>query len=178
MLTEEELLEHGIDSTRKANLLKLAAYLRKLDREKFHMDRFYEYYENDTNQQSISLTPDLLEFHDTEPNHCGSVACAVGCGPAAGIPVDESDADCWETYSGRVFIRTNLDINLTNQILANRTWAFLFSGSWSRFDNSPTGAAERIEFVLENGLKDIWDDSLTIYDFFASLYKNALPYKK
>ena len=178
MLTEQELLDHGIDSTRKANLLKLAAYLRELDHEKFNMDKFYEYYENHNNQQSISLTPDLLETHDTEPNHCGSVACAVGCGPAAGIPVAESDEDCWEIYSGRVFVQSDVEGNPPNQFLANRTWAFLFSGSWSRFDNTPTGAAERIQFVLENGLKGIWDDSLSVYDFFDSLTKDTLPYKK
>jgi len=176
MLTEQELLDHGIDSTRKANLLKLATYLRKLDHEKFDMDKFYQYYD-DQQEELVPLNPEQLEYHDG-PHHCGSVACAVGCGPAAGIPVVESDKDSWETYSGRVFIQSDVESNPPNQFLATRTWAFLFAGSWARLDNTPTGAAERIEFVLENGLKDVWDESLGLYDFFALISKDTLPYKK
>ena len=176
MLSEKELLEHGIDSTRKANLLKLATHLKKLDRAKFDMSGFYEYYD-DKEQEIISLTPDELEVYDTEPTHCGSVACAVGCGPAAGIQVTETDED-WDTYSRRVFIQRNEEGEFLDRFLAFRTWTFLFSGCWSQIDNSPLGAAERIEFLLENGLKGIWPDDMNEGDFFDSLDKNALPYKK
>jgi len=176
MLTEQELLDHGIDSTRKANLLKLAEHLRGLDREKFNMNYFYEYYD-DLQDRRVTLKPDQLEYQD-DPHPCGTVACAVGCGPAAGIPVVESDGDCWEMYSSRVFVQRVVGVNPPHRFLAECTWAFLFSGSWARFDNTPTGAAERIQFVLENGLKGIWDDHVSIYDFFASLSKDTLPYKK
>lgn len=175
MLTEQELLDHGIDSTRKANLLKLASHLRKLDHEKFDMNYFYKYYD-DQQEQLVPLPHDQLGLHG-DPNPCGTVACAVGCGPAAGIPIDEVD-DCWETYSNRVFVQHNVEGCYPDRFLADRTWVFLFSASWARSDNSPTGAAERIQFVLENGLKDVWDDNVDIYHFFGSLTKDTLPYKK
>jgi len=174
MLTEQELLDHGIDSTRKANLLKLATYLRGLDREKFDMGDFYEYYDNQQ-EDRVSLSPKQLELHDG-PTPCGTVACAVGCGPAAGIPTTEKDEDCWDMYSRRVFVRRDVE-NMSHRFLAHRAWAFLFSGSWAWLDNTPTGAAERIEFLLKNGLKGVWDDDVDEHQFLTSISKDTLPYK-
>ena len=174
MLTEQELLDHGIDATRKANLLKLAAYLRELDHKKFDMGNFYEYYD-EQQEEPVHLTPDKLESYD-EPSPCGTVACAVGCGPAAGLPSTEEDDDCWDTYSRRVFIKRDVSYK-SHRVLAHRAWFFLFSGAWEPLDNTPTGAAERIEFLLENGLS-FWDDSMNECDFFESLTKDNLPYKK
>ena len=163
MLTEEELRSYGIDVPRKANLLKLAAYLREVEHAKFDMGDFY--LQCDTHVEPAPVHPHAVVQHDMEPNYCNTVACAVGHGPDAGIPTSDTDLG-WLSYSRRVF---------TN---CGHTWDFLFSDSWADIDNTPNGAAERIEFLLENGLKDIWDTQVPINDFFESLDKNALPYKK
>jgi len=160
MLTEQELLEHGIDSTRKVNLLKLAAYLRGLDREKFNMRSFYKRYDEYSGRLVI-VGPSGVGQYSTTPNYCNTVACAVGCGPAAGVPVIDTDTG-WSIYSQRVFTS------------CARTWDFLFSIGWVNIDNSPSGAAKRIEFLLEHGLKNICPSSTDMDDFFDKM--DGLPY--
>ena len=159
MLTEKELQHYGIDATRKANLLKLAEYLRKLNSEQFSMSSFYQQYDEHQDSWLVTAGPSQIE-QATEPNHCGTIACAVGCGPAAGIPAIETDLG-WVSYSCRVFVPSN------------PAWEFLFSVSWARFDNSPAGAAKRIQFLLKNGLKGIWPANLGMFSFFETY---GLPY--
>ena len=52
----------------------------------------------------------------------------------------------WLLYSERIFgIEFGTD-----------KWDWCFSGLWHKTDNTPEGAADRIEWVLENGLPDNW----------------------
>ncbi len=68
---------------------------------------------------------------------CGSVGCAVGHGPYAGIPKQYSED--WDVYSNRVFI----DRGMSSE------WCFgLF---WKNIDNSAQGAAKRIRYLLKHG---------------------------
>lgn len=69
---------------------------------------------------------------------CGTVGCAVGQGPYAEIPKNKGEG--WLDYANRCF---------TNNI--DRIWNFLFSGDWQHVDNTPEGAAARIDYFLENG---------------------------
>lgn len=68
---------------------------------------------------------------------CGSVGCAIGHGPYAGIPKAAEEA--WAEYTERVF---DLDMN-------ELRWCF--SGLWAKYDNTPQGAAKRIRYLLEHG---------------------------
>lgn len=72
---------------------------------------------------------------------CGTVACAVGHGPAAGLAA--LPGENWEAYEQRVFGVT----------LAEWTWCF--ASSWGAIDNTPQGAAKRIRYMLELGVP--WD---------------------
>ena len=76
----------------RANLAKLADYLDALpdDYERFDMDDFHD---------SASLD----EVIAGRPISCGSAACAIGHGPAAGIRRHSSDMGCWFDYAIRVF---------------------------------------------------------------------------
>lgn len=77
---------------------------------------------------------------------CGTVGCAAGHGPYAGIPklLDET----WDKYTLRVF-------GISSALyLDNYLWRFIFSGSWSSIDNTPQGAAKRIYYVLEHGVPE------------------------
>lgn len=118
----------------KDNLLKLANHLEALpanydqfDMEYFMKDRYAELYPFSADR----LTTD-----------CGTVACAVGHGPAAGIPI-EGDTG-WDKYAERVFgigaVRGSYD-----------RWEYLFSGAWAGIDNTPKGAAARIKTFLKLG---------------------------
>lgn len=63
-----------------------------------------------------------------EETECGTVGCAVGHGPYAGIP--KLPTENWVTYSERVF-----------GISKATEWSYCFSGAWSRYgrDNTPQG---------------------------------------
>ena len=67
---------------------------------------------------------------------CGTVGCAVGHGPYAGI--HKSSDETWVGYADRVFGTYDIELFL-----------HLFSGKWADHDNSPAGAARRILAVLE-----------------------------
>jgi hypothetical protein len=77
-------------------------------------------------------------FNEEMSLDCGTIGCAVGHGPYAGIPkqIGESFAD----YSERVF---TTDDNV---------WEYLFSCGWIKTDNTALGAGLRIKYYLKHGL--------------------------
>jgi len=79
-------------------------------------------------------------------DHCGSVGCAVGHGPYAGIPKNEEEL--WHSYSDRVFVESI------------RAESWMFDADWELVDNTPEGAAARIEWFLEHGVPDNWVQQL------------------
>ena len=105
----------------EANLLKLAAYLEALppDYDKFDMSIF----------RSGS-------GHGGDPLECGAVACGLGHGPLAGIPLETNEP--WSRYSARVF---GLDIR-------SPPWRWCFDSGWESTDNTPRGVAARIRWML------------------------------
>jgi hypothetical protein len=98
------------------NLRTLAEYLLSRDLKMgFHMGTFYEPY------------PEA---------YCGTIGCAVGHGPYAGIPKDEEEE--WGDYADRAFGSVEAKI-----------FRHLFSGNWKYYDNTPEGAAKRILNFLD-----------------------------
>lgn len=81
--------------------------------------------------------PISVGYYATE---CGSVGCAVGQGPYAGIP--KLDTETWGEYANRVF---GADEH-------GRPFTFMFGYGWFIYDNAPEGAAERIDYALEYGI--------------------------
>ena len=114
------------------NLLKLADYLATLpdDYEKFHMR---EYMAERDGEYWHMIYPD-----ERSKPVCGTVACAVGHGPAAGIRV-YGDTD-WSDYADRVF-----------GILGDDGFDYMFASNWSYSDNTPKGAAARIRTYVALG---------------------------
>lgn len=112
-----------------ANLATLRDFLPIVDQDNFHMGWFAA----DGNG--------CIELHELkEVKHtCGTAGCAIGWAPAAGIKPLKGEG--WVEYSERVF----------GYACNSTTWEYMFSSDWSDVDNSTTGAAERIGFVLKNG---------------------------
>ena len=100
------MIWYGTDEQR-ANLTKLADYLCNLpdDYQHFNMSYFV--------------------------SECGTSACAVGHGPAAGIPLKKDDN--WLTYS------------YENFCFSGAFWRYMFGSDWP---NCPKAAAHRIWEVI------------------------------
>jgi hypothetical protein len=83
---------------------------------------------------------DMRTYGDIESIHrsenCGSVGCAVGHGPYAGIPKRKEEG--WFWYAERVF-----------GVYDSLLFQYLFSSEWKGYDNTPQGAANRILAFLE-----------------------------
>lgn len=80
---------------------------------------------------------DMVSFahvHTATPHYCGSVGCAVGHGPYAGIP--KLAGELWAVYARRVF---GLD---------DAQEEYCFDAGWVDYDNTPEGAAARIRHVI------------------------------
>lgn len=91
---------------------------------------------------------------------CGTVACAAGHGPNAGIkPLDDEN---WATYS----------IRLAGH--CDRSWNWLFSAWWIEYDNTLQGAVKRIRYYLKHGVP-AWfnnDDFLHVNEYYQSTIEN------
>ena len=97
---------------------------------------------------------DMLIFDETTNNlgygrtTCGSVGCVIGHMTYAGFEKFENEK--WLKYSERIF-----GINSPS-----KEWSWCFCGYWSSTDNTPEGAAGRIEWMLEHGVPDNWIDQM------------------
>lgn len=123
----------------RENLTKLAAYLESLpaDYQHFDMGVFYHRDDYDTIKAELEYAED-----PTAVTHCGTAACALGHGPAAGIAptrVTGTVGIDWSAY-GLKFIDQD----------DTATYEFLFSGHWDQIDNTLRGAAARIRYVLDD----------------------------
>lgn len=77
------------------NLRKLAEKLVTVPTKQFNMDYFF-----DGRDYQASQDPSLVQPKDYAPS-CGTVACACGWGPAAGIPGKAGEN--WNDYAYRAF---------------------------------------------------------------------------
>jgi hypothetical protein len=72
---------------------------------------------------------------------CGTVCCAIGHGPLAGVEVPKGVTN-WDEYCYKVF----------GTAIEEKAWRWLFSYQWAKIDNTAKGAAKRIGIYLENGI--------------------------
>lgn len=87
---------------------------------------------------------DMKQWSEERPQRttCGTVACAAGHGPMAGIRALPGEE--WYGYVSRVF----------TDDLYERRWCF--GADWTDIDNTPHGAARRIRHLLDHGLPADW----------------------
>lgn len=124
----------------RANLKRLADGLRTVKPEKFHMGSYNNRWR------------DAHEIHEVI-HDCATTACALGYGPAF-LPetVQQDDPhESWLGYSRRVFGVARREPKIIGR---SPEWSYLFDDSWSDVDNTPTGAADRIDHYLTHGVPD------------------------
>lgn len=101
---------------------------------------------------------------DPYEQKCGTAACAVGWMPRAGFKPKKNED--WYEYSKRI---TGLDWR-------DKYSVWCFSSQWAYTDKTTKGAAERIEWLLDNGLPENWRSQL--YGASQLLYKGYKSPKK
>lgn len=126
----------GITKTQEANLRKGAAYLLSGD----IAMRF--------NMAVYCTKPDLKddEFLKPAQHTCGTVGCAAGHFPAAGIK--PFNAEFWNEYITRT----------TGFNPFCYEWEWCFGPDWRDVDNTPEGAAKRILWLLDKDLPEDWEE--------------------
>lgn len=145
----------NLTAEQRDNLAKLADYLESLPNNYagFHMDRFMRYID-DAGYSNQPYTATL--------GPCGSVGCAVGHGPAAGIdPVPNED---WLSYAYRVFGADTFD------------WCF--AGSWAFTDNTISGAVARIRHLLKYGAPKIAGYHAYWFDEYRAWYEENIRHAR
>lgn len=179
-----DIIKFQISPRRRANLLKLADYLETLPKRYKHFEmgdftshkgdcslakeiddeRIREACEDSEEWGCRRHTENTLYARSIDKflNNCGTSACALGHGPAAGIPLAKSHIEK-QRVNGASIVTGIKWGEYTKNFLSCTTdmdWEFLFGGMWSEYDNHHWGAAARIRFLLDNGgipaVKDEW----------------------
>jgi hypothetical protein len=139
------LIPFTVTDEQKANLKTLADFLdTHVPPPSFDMEGFLSMKEYNYELSSFAhlATPEVYAA-------CGTVACAVGHGPLAGIKPLENET--WKSYAARVF-GADLDNRPTFPL-----FQWLFGMGWSDTDNTPEGAVARIrDFLDTGGIPDNW----------------------
>lgn len=129
----------------RANLKKLADYLATGQTAmKFDMSDYCRKPIDPKKAKELRVSLSYMDTVFIQNAECGTVACAIGHGPAAGIPSHVNDAGWWD-YTSRAF-----GIQPGHEELDDDLWAWMFSSEWKDTDNTPQGAAARIRWFLDH----------------------------
>ena len=140
----------------RANLDKLATYLESLsdDYKKFSM---YSFFCGPISESEFDLET-VAKRIKNGANPCGTVACAIGHGPAAGISVNDPEIHGWFSYAKVRFGALNHWVGSVDENSeGSRLWSWLFASEWHTTDNTVKGAAARIRWYLQHGIPDNWE---------------------
>jgi hypothetical protein len=119
----------------RENLQRMADYIRTVPQEKFNME-FYR--------------------KGNEKHHkCNSVGCVIGHCTVL------DDFDNIPTLWNDEINFTEWSTNYTGIALRESEWIWCFDSLWNQTDNTPTGAAHRIEWLLNHGLPEDWFEQMT-----------------
>lgn len=157
---------------RLKNLAKLADYLETLpnDLETFDMGDFY-----------VRDDEDTIEYITTGETHCGTPACALGHGPAAGIIMSSENLETYKSVLYNSAWRSYLNNFVEGHFLSTPA-EWLFAGAWVAIDNTPHGAAARIWAYLDNETSDVVTPMGAIYSSYGfevhRIDPDDLPYQK
>lgn len=116
------------------NLERMAHHIRTVPQEKFSMDDF---------------RPFTICYYGWDKTECDTVGCVIGhCTILSSEPLPRTD-------DGIIKFKLFSEL-FTGLPVHGPAWCWCFSGLWENTDNTPTGAALRIEWLLNNGLPENW----------------------
>ena len=92
-----------------------------------------------------------------EETGCGTVACACGHGPMAGV--ERKSDEIWDRYADRAFGASH----------RSNYWYFLFSSDWIYYQPAHYHAADRIHAFLKDGVPDAFSGENPFFAYAQSL---------
>lgn len=109
--------------------------------------------EKDFTMRDLRMTREGKRVFYMSRSKCGSVGCALGWAPTIPtlepvhedfrqIPHSSRGELSFTKYSKRIFD------------LSDAEWDWCFSCGWTYYDDTPTGAADRIDYLLDNGVPE------------------------
>lgn len=143
----------------RENLKKLADGLRGPLVAEFDMGAFV--YSRSDQLQHEDDVESVADFCSTNPG-CGTAACAAG--HATYLVTPKRPDETFHNYCKRVFDVDPLE--------CGGPWDWCFSAGWSYVDNTPAGAADRIDWMLINGVPSDCEEQLR--DGAPLCYRTAL----
>ena len=142
------MIDFQVSPEKKANLRKLAEFLLANGEAIYKAGRFdMGQYIGKVREGLEGSDYPFLEL-DVKPsgaanfhrNECGTVGCAAGYGPVAGIGSElEISQTGWYFYVQDTFTGGNSEV-----------YAWCFAAEWTQIDNTPYGAALRILKMLDD----------------------------
>jgi hypothetical protein len=166
-----------LSTRQRNNLAKLATYLEQLpaDYEHFDMTSYVDHKGDCDIFEDKTLERAFVQNPKATIHNCGTVACAAGHGPAAGIPLRRDERvltlDWWDgTPTAEIdwaaYIKRAFGVSQGDD------WTWMFGGDWADVDNTPQGAAKRIRYFLEHGVPEDFYYHCQ-YSQFQELYADA-----
>lgn len=119
------------------NLQKLADFIRTVPQEKFSMYKYRDYGEQRTHE-------------------CKTIGCSLGYAPQV-LYDNYNDVP---KYIDLIIDFDKISIDMFGIESFEREWTWMFGLKWIRVDNTPTGAADRIEWFLKHGLPENWEEQM------------------
>ena len=112
------------------------------------------------NHLKTSVIPknfDMGQYRDDDDDisnpECGSVGCTIGTCTVLDV---ENVMNNFRFPDGEIkFLSWSVDF--TGLLGGKAEWDWCFGSTWSKTDNTPTGAALRIEWLLKYGLHENWN---------------------
>jgi hypothetical protein len=115
------------------NLQRMADFIRTIPQEAFDMGAF---------RKGQKITPE-----------CDSVGCVIGhC-----TVLDPNPDEIPRWHDGGMIEYDEWSLNFTG---LDVEWDWCFNSDWTLADNSPKGAALRIEWLLNHGLPEDWREQM------------------
>jgi hypothetical protein len=118
----------------RENLQRMADYIRTIPQDKFHMAQY--------------------RLINREEQECNSVGCVIGF-----CTILDNINNIPRINEGEIYF-SKWSYQFTDLIPNGDIWQWCFDSDWQRTDNTPTGAAERIEWLLNNGLPEDWREQM------------------
>ncbi len=132
------------------NLQKIADHIRTVPQEMFDMHHY---------RVKLAATRQIDYESSWAKPECDSIGCAIGHSTV--LDIENVKKNFMHDIAGKPAISfAHWSEQFTGLSKSTPQWVWCFATNWGRVDNTPEGAARRIEWLVKNGLPKNWDEQM------------------